>query len=92
MQYASDKKVVSFSLALYGEGPASVMAPEWRRRMQHFHDLWLNSPGAGYSFSPSDMDTYQPGDAFIQMKGELPPSHPAWARVRAIESMFPTNN
>ena len=86
------KKIVGFSLALYGEGPAFVMALGWRRRMQHFHGLWLNSLGAGNSFSPPDMDTYQPGDAFIKMKDDLPPSHPAWARVRAIESMFPTSS
>lgn len=86
------KKVVSFSLALYGEGPATAMALEWCRRMQHFYDLWVNSPGSAYSFSPSDMDAYQPGEAFTNMKAELPPSHPAWVRVQAIESMFPTTS
>jgi len=84
--------LASFSLSKYGEGPASTLAVEWCRRMQHFFDLWLNSPGEDYHFSASDMDSYVPTEAFIKLTDTIPHSHPAWARVVAIKALLPAND
>ena len=59
--------------------------------MQHVFDLWAGSPSKQYRNSRADRDSYQPGTSFVDLKATLPSAHKAWAKVEAIEPIWPTN-
>ena len=84
-------KMASFSFAKYSELIAPSLALEWRRRQQHWYDLWRMQDDAKYHFTPDDLASYQEGTQLSDLLKDIPSGHPARGRAHAIQSLFPTN-
>ena len=52
-------KIASFSFSVYGEQGAAQLSAEWRKRVQFFYDLWMNSHQY-YVFTLEDKAAYHP--------------------------------
>jgi hypothetical protein len=80
---------ISFSARVYGQKVATALAQEWCRRLQFYYDLYKAQPSRDFVYTKAHREAAQCGEAFLQLKGELPKGGKAEKRAEAIESLFP---
>ena len=80
---------ISFSAKVYGQKVATALAQEWCRRLQFFYDLYKAQPSRDFVYTKAHGEAVQGGEAFLQLKSELPKGSKAEKRAQAIESLFP---
>lgn len=78
-----------YSIKLYTESGATLMAQEWCDRMQHFYDIWKAQGDAQYTFSEDDSTMYVEGETWLAFCGQEAMSAQLYERVAAIRCIAP---
>jgi hypothetical protein len=79
-------KMVSLSIAKYGELRARMMALEWRRRCQFYFNMCVAQPNKKYRYTGEDLDSYQEDLEWVTLLCELDVACPSWERASAIRA------
>ena len=81
----------TFSMELYTEEGATILAHEWCKRSSYFMRLWLVA-GANddFVYDQAMVDAYVEGPAFIEFVAGSPPGSRAHRRAGDISALVPT--
>ena len=82
------QKMHSFAFSNYGDKGSRMLAAEAATMYQHYFDVWSDSAGPEDLTLLFQANHYEESTDFVEWLRELPSSARAWARVRALRSLF----
>ena len=68
-------RINSFAYSRYDQHPASCMALEWCRRMQHFYDIYTGRDDPDFEYSAEELESYEESIEFIDLMRAIPDEH-----------------
>ena len=81
-------KSASFSLAMYGEQTARIMAHAWCHRMHYFYSLWVAADDPSFRYTDEDVAAYAEQPAFSDLASGLEGAQLARAnKIRALRPL-----
>ena len=76
----------SYSVRLYGEVAAALLARAWCHNMDHFFNMWEQQDNWSYEFTGEDMTSYMPSEEYIAFFMRLSVDDPATSRAQQLNN------
>ena len=82
-------KTCRFSVKVFGDHAANVLANEWCNKCQFFFNLYQQQGCKQYVYIASDIAAYTPLDSFTRLKASLLISSSTMTRLLALDNLLP---